>query len=271
MNSSPTGSRRSRRYACAVFSEAERSLVLRRLVAAAHSDARIAAAALVGSGSVDRSDQWSDIDLALRLAVGLSPDDVLAAWTDQLYATHDAVAHFDLWSGPTVFRVFLLANSLEIDLSFWPYEVFAPTSGTFRLLFGEANQPTPAPSRAPDLLIGMAWLYALHVRSSIGRGRTLQALSMLNCMREQIISLACLRTGLPADHCRGVDDLPDADKQRLSETVVAGLDRPELVRVLGRLTEVLLAEAGIVDGQVADQLRPALDELVRSAQLGSAG
>jgi predicted nucleotidyltransferase len=254
-----------------VFSEAERSQVLRQLIAEARSDARIAAAAMVGSGAAGRADRWSDIDLALRLADGLAPEDVQADWTDGVYARHGAVAHFDLWSGPTLFRVFLLASSLEIDLSFWPYEVFAPTSVTFRLVFGEANEPSPATVRAPEPVIGMAWLYALHVRSSIGRGRPLQALSMLNCMREQIITLACLRSGLPPDHCRGVDDLPETIRQRLSETVVRGLDRPELNRALGCLIEALLTEAGSIDGQAADRLRPALAELVRSARMGTAG
>ena len=252
-----------------MFSEAERSRVRDELLATARSDARITAAAVVGSGALDRSDQWSDLDLALRLAPGRSPSELLADWTDHVYATHGAVTHFDLWSGPTLFRVFLLESSLEIDLSFWPDQVFAPTSGSFRLVFGQANEPTPPTPRAPEPLIGMAWLYALHVRSSIGRGRELQALSMLNCMREHIITLACLRTGLPPDHCRGVDDLPEPVRQQLADTVVRGLDRPELLRALGCLAEVLLAEAGLVDGPAADRLRPVLAELVRSA--GQAG
>ncbi|HJQ01165.1 MAG TPA: nucleotidyltransferase domain-containing protein [Jatrophihabitans sp.] len=251
-----------------MFSDAERSQVAADLLAAARADAGIVAAARVGSAALDRSDQWSDLDIALRLATGLAPDDVLGSWTDRVYAQHGAVTHFDLWSGPTLFRVFLLASSLEIDLSFWPYEVFAPTSESFRLVFGQANEPAPRALRAPEPVIGMAWLYALHVRSSIGRGRGLQALSMLNCMREQIICLACLRNGLPAEHCRGVDDLPEQLTQRLSETVVRGLDRSELNRSLGCLTDLLLAEAAAVDEQLADRLRPVLAELVRTAQVG---
>lgn len=45
----------------------------------------------------------------------------------------------------------------------------------FSLIFGAAEEPIA--ERTPDShdLIGMAWLYALHARSSIGRGRLLQA------------------------------------------------------------------------------------------------
>jgi len=253
-----------------VFSEVERSEVRDRLVATAQSDARITAASLVGSAAAGRADRWSDIDLALRLAAGLSPGDVVDDWTDRLYRTYDAIAHFDLWSGPTLFRVFLLANSLEIDLSFWPSEDFAPTSSTFRLIFGEANEPSPKAARLPEPMIGMAWLYALHARSSIGRGRGLQALSMLNCMREQIISLACLRSGLAPDHCRGVDDLPAPTRQQLLQTIVRGTEAAELCRVFAHLTELLLAEAGLIDHELADRLRPVLLELVRNAHSGTA-
>ncbi len=121
-------------YDRAVFTESERRDLRAQLVAAARSDERIDAAALVGSAARDSEDQWSDIDLALRLAPGLSPEEVAAEWTARLYEIHGAVAYLDIWSGPTLFRVFLLASSLQIDLSFWPSDVFAESGGPFRLL-----------------------------------------------------------------------------------------------------------------------------------------
>jgi hypothetical protein len=73
-----------------------------------------------------------------------------------MYEAHGAVAHLDIWSGPTLFRVFLLASSLQVDLSFWPSDVFAASGGSFRLLFGHANEPAPSPVRVPDTLIEWA-------------------------------------------------------------------------------------------------------------------
>lgn len=248
-----------------MFSEGERSVLRDQLVTAARSDDRIDAAALVGSAARDDEDEWSDIDLALRLAADLSPGDIAAAWTARMYDVHGAVAHLDLWSGPTQFRVFLLASSLQVDLSFWPSDAFAESGGSFRLLFGQANEPAPPPVRASTSIIGIGWLYALHARSSIARGRALQALYMLNGLRDQVVSLACLRHGLPPDQGRGVDDLPDDIKQTIADTVLHALHPTELNRSFAAVTRALLAEARHVDAHQASRLEAPVRELVRTA------
>jgi hypothetical protein len=112
----------------------------------------------------------------------------------------------------------------------------------------------------------MAWLYGLHVRSSIARRRPLQALYMLNNMRDQVISLACLRAALSPVEARGADDLPPQVRQGLDATLPRGLDAAELHRAFARLTELLVAEADAVDAAAADRLRPVLAELVRTAE-----
>jgi hypothetical protein len=248
-----------------VFSEGERSGLRDQLVTAARADEQIDAAAVVGSGARDREDEWSDIDLALRLAADFSPEDVMGRWTARMYEAHGAVAHLDIWSGPTLFRVFLLASSLQVDLSFWPSDVFAASGGSFRLLFGHANEPAPSPVRVPDTLIGMGWLYALHARSSIARGRVLQALYMINGIRDQVVALACLRHNLPPDQGRGVDDLPDDVKQMIADTVARGLGQTELHRSFAVLTSALLIEADHIDPSQASRLEAPVRELVRTA------
>ena len=223
-------------------------------------------AALVGSAAADREDDWSDIDLALRLAPATQPGDVVESWTFALYDTHGAVAHTDVWSGPTLYRVFLLQTSLQVDLSLWPSDVFAAHGGApFRLLFGETNDPPAREVRSPDATVGMAWLYALHARSSIARERVLQAVSMLNGLREQVISLACLRHGLPPEEGRGVDQLPDAVKEQLIRTLVGSTTPVELQQLFGLLTDALTTEIEAIDVSQAQSLRPVLQELVRTA------
>lgn len=250
-----------------MFTESERRDLRDQLVAAARSDQRIDAAALVGSAARDSEDQWSDIDLALRLAPGLAPKEVAAQWTARLYEIHGAIAHLDIWSGSALYRVFLLASSLQIDLSFWPSDAFAESGGPFRLLFGQANEPANSPARSADALIGMGWLYALHARASIARGRKLQALYMINGIRDQVISLACLRHGLPPDQGRGVDDLPENIKQELTDTVPRALDSAELNRSFAGATHALLIEARHLDPRQATQLEAPLQELIRTAHL----
>jgi len=253
-----------------MFSQGERGDLRERLVAAAQVDERIRAAAVVGSAAAHREDEWSDIDLAFRLAAGLEPADVGHAWTERMYADHGAVDHLDVWSGSTLFRVFLLSNSMQVDLSFWPWETFAASSTSFRLLFGEANTPRCSSPPLPETLIGMGWLYALHARSSIARGRNLQALYMVNGVRDHVVSLACLRHGLPAHQGRGVDDLPPDVMERIAETLVRGLRRNELSTALANTISALLGEAEQIDPGLASRLREPVRELVRTAA-GSGG
>lgn len=247
-----------------MFSIPEREALRDRLIAAARSDERITAAAVVGSGAAGGEDAWSDIDLALRLADGLKPDDVAEAWTARMYESAGAVDHVDVWSHTALYRVFLLRSSLQVDLSFWPADAFAATSASFRLLFGESNQPRAAPSPAPGAPIGMGWLYALHARSSIARGRSLQALYMINAMREQVIALACLRHELPANEGRGVDDLPAGLRDRLAATLVRDLSPDELRRAFTASVGALLDEARRVDPDHEQRLRETVSDLVGS-------
>ena len=246
-----------------MFTVAERSQVREALTRAAHDDHRIAAAAIVGSGARGQEDRWSDIDLALRLSPGQDVDQVVQSWTASMYRTRDAVAHTDVWSGSTLYRVFLLASSLQVDISFWRDEEFRPRGGPFKLLFGEGRQPEQQDARSPQPFVGMGWLYALHARSSIARGRGIQALLMLNGMRDQVISLLCLREGLDPDHGRGVDLLPGSVRQRLIATIARGVEREELIRAFTELTALLVGE--VDQTSAVNPLLRVLEELVDTA------
>src|ERR671920_1530880 len=201
----------------AMFTVAQRVRIRDGLVRAASEDERITAAAFVGSAAINREDQWSDIDLALRIRSDLEPERVAQHWTEHMYAEHGAVHHLDVWAGPALYRVFLLSNTLQVDLSFWPSRAFAASGPSFRLLFGETNDaPMSSPPPSAEALAGMGWLYALHVRSSLARGRRWQAVHMLDGLREQVVALACLRFGLPTHQGRGVDDLPPEETNLLA-------------------------------------------------------
>lgn len=251
-----------------MFSVDQRDHLRDLLIEEARADGRISAAALVGSMALDAHDEWSDIDLALRIKDGLEPTDVADVWTERMYTRGGAVDHLDIWSGPTLFRVFLLTNSLQVDLSFWPSETFAASGASFRLLFGEANEPRSISPPAPGDLIGMGWLYALHARSSIARGRDLQAVHMIDGVRDHAVSLACLRHGLPSLQGRGVDRLPAPLRQMIALTRVQGQGSTELHRAFARSVDLLLAEAAHVDPDREVRLRGPAGELVRTAGAG---
>jgi predicted nucleotidyltransferase len=103
-----------------VFTSQQREQIRAQLVAAAQADERIAGAAHFGSAALGSQDRWSDIDLGLCLANDVHLDQVLTDWTTRLYRDHAAVANYDVRRGEILDRVFLLENTLQIDLSFWP-------------------------------------------------------------------------------------------------------------------------------------------------------
>jgi hypothetical protein len=56
------------------------------------------------------------------------------------------------------------------------------------------------------------------------------------------LSLACRRRGLPAQHARGVDDLPTDVRGAFGGALARSLDRDELLRALGHAIDGLLRE-----------------------------
>lgn len=138
-----------------MFSIPERQALRDRLLDAARRDDQVTAAAIVGSGALDHEDAWSDIDLALRVGDGHAPADVAAEWTTRIYENEGAVDHLDVWSDTTLFRVFLLDSSLQVDLSFYSSDRFAASGASFRLAFGDANGPVRHARRRPGL--SSAW------------------------------------------------------------------------------------------------------------------
>jgi predicted nucleotidyltransferase len=246
------------------FTPEEREELRSALVEAARADDRISAAAHLGSMALGRVDRWSDIDLALACANAADLGRVAGEWTMRMYDQHAAATHFDVRYGPAVYRVFLLHNTLQVDLSFWPADGFAPHGPAFKLIFGEVGQTrAPAEPDARDS-IGMAWLHALHVRSSLARKRTWQAEYMLNGMRTHMLVLACRRHGLLTKDARGVDDLPVSLRNAFLETYPGHLRDDALRHAFSHAIPLLIDEVAAVDAALADRLRGPLAGLLPS-------
>jgi hypothetical protein len=244
-----------------MFSRDEREHIRAALVSAARADSHITGAAHLGSAAADRLDDWSDIDFALCLSRDAVVNDVVASWTARMYNDHRAVAHCDVRRGETLYRVFLLRNTLQVDISFWPTDRFRATGPNFNLIFGIANESQPPLIDSTAELTGLAWLYGLHVRSSIARHRLLQAEYMLSNMRNRVIALACLREGLSISEGRGFDDLSIDQKSGFVECYPLALSAEELQRAFQKTTSVLLNEIRLRDGDLAENIGPTLIEI----------
>src|SRR5207247_7380815 len=131
--------------------------------------------AVVGSLALSDGDRWSDLDLTFAVADNLSMYDVLEDWTHKIVAQFDATQLFDLPSGPSIYRVFLLPGCLQFDLSFTPTSKFGAVGPKFRLLFGRAVEKPHIPPPSARQLFGYAVHHAVRARFCIERGRFWQA------------------------------------------------------------------------------------------------
>jgi hypothetical protein len=256
-----------------VFSVAERTALLDRVVRLGEGDDRIVAGAVVGSLAVSDGDRFSDVDLTFAVADGLDVVDVLAGWTATLADELDAVPIVDLVRGPTTYRVLLLPGTLQLDLSMTPAARFRPAGPRFRLLFGSTAEPDadppqaagdlflPTPAVARDVF-GWGVVYALHARACIGRGRVRQAEHYVTAVRDHALSLACLREGVTAVQARGYDDLPAATLARLAATHVGAAETGPLRTALAAATAALLHEGAEARLPHAPAVAVRLDGLV---------
>ena len=180
-----------------------------------------------------------------------------------MYRDHGAIHHVDVNFGAAIYRVFLLVNTLQVDLAFFPADEFGATQPTFRLLFGTSvERPYTVPTSASHL-IGWGWIYAFHARTCIERGRLWQAEYMVSGVRDHTLALAALRHGLPPDQGRGMDRVPSDVTARLEAALVRAIDGGELKRAFHVATVGFLVEIGHVDQELASALSAPLLELTR--------
>jgi hypothetical protein len=217
----------------------------------------VVGAAVVGSLSVGSGDRWSDLDLTFAVADDVEVDEVIADWTRQLVTDLDAIVLFDLPSGHTVYRVFLLPRCLQFDLSFTPAAWFRARGPRFRLLFGKAGEPEAPDPPDPRELFGWAVVYARAARAYIARGRRWQAAHCIDGVRDR--TLACIRRNLESGHGRGYDDLPPTVLDPLRRSLVSSFEPKALLDALKASVDGLLRES--VDlGELSTKAAQSLEE-----------
>jgi len=239
-----------------VFTVEQRDALLERVLRLGREDERVVAGAVVGSLAVDAGDRFSDVDLTFGVADHIEVADVLDEWTRLLIDELDAVPLVDLRRGPTTYRVFLLPDALQLDLSMTPAAQFRPAGPRFRLVFGEttADDPEAPPAAgvgdlfistpaAPGDIFGWGAIYALHSRACIERGRVWQAEHYVGAVRDHALALACFREGVTAVQARGYDDL-SAETLARSEGAHVGALEPEALRAVLAASVVALTREG---------------------------
>ena len=256
-----------------MFTVEQRDALRERMLQLAEEDERVVAGAAVGSLAVGSGDRFSDLDLTFAIADGVPVANVLDDWTRTLAEELDGVQLADLQAGPTIYRVFLLADALQFDLSMTPAAEFRPAGPKFQLLFGEttAEEPEARPRSPGSLFIltpavagdifGWGVIYALHARACIERARVWQAEHYVDAVRDHALSLACLHRGLPAVQARGYDELPPETLATFDRTHVGSAEPEALRRALAASVLSLLNEGTEADLPDADVVAERLAEL----------
>src|SRR5262245_60436525 len=137
-----------------MFTVEQRDHAQRRLIEMARDDARIAAAAVIGSLATG-GDRWSDLDLTFGLAPDATVSEVLSDWTRSIESEFGAVRLFDLPFLSSMYRVFLFPGNLQVDVSFTPGAEFGALGPSFRLIFGEAVKRAQIPPPSADHSLGL--------------------------------------------------------------------------------------------------------------------
>ena len=236
------------------FTENERTALFNRILNLGQSDKRVSGGALVGSFSTNKQDRWSDIDISFGIKSEIDPLLVLNEWTEILNEEYNIVHHFDVKSSLAIYRVLLFPNGLEVDLSVVPEIEFGPRAPSFKLLFGKANEIIKMPSPSLDLMHSWGWHHVLHANSAINRKKLWQAEFWVTSIRNYIISMKCIRLGLPASYSRGADQLPENELKVLEQTFIKKLSQEELKRVLNIISKILIAEIKFTNAGLANKL-----------------
>ncbi|HLO15371.1 MAG TPA: hypothetical protein VK206_11110 [Anaerolineales bacterium] len=240
-----------------MFSINDRDRIRDWVLQLAVSDTRVVAGAIVGSLALGGGDRWSDLDLTFAVADDTLVSDVLEDWTRHLIEECEAVHLFDLPSGDSIYRVFLLPGCLQFDLSFTPASKFGAAGPRFKMIFGEAVEKLVPPPPSAHELFGYAVHHALRARFCIERGRYWHAEYWISSLRDYALSLACRRRGLPTSYGRGFDDLPAEVRDLFLNALVSSLERNELQRALNAAIEGLLHEVDEIH-ELAAKVEPQL-------------
>jgi hypothetical protein len=243
-----------------MFTAEQRNHVRTYVLAMARADPRVSAGALIGSKAAGAEDRWSDIDLTFGVIAGHAIETVLDEWTQILAQEFGVLDHFDLRAGSSLYRVFLLPDGLEIDVSVTPADTFGARGPHFQTLFGSVGQAEVVPPPDAGHLIGLSWHHVFHARSCIERHKPWQAAYWIAELRHHTLALACLRLGENAAYGRGIDRLPASLTDPFVATLVRCLAEPELRRALAEATQCLLTEIGHCDPVRCARLAPLLRE-----------
>lgn len=223
-----------------MYSKEFRSNVQDVIIDLAKRDKRITDCAVVGSEAISQNDDWSDIDLTFGVSDDVDITVILSDWNCIMAKQFDAHVLFDLPHRQSIYRVYLLPNALQVDLSFTPTKYFGALTKKFKLIYGNVKRQEIVPIPEYKTIYGYAVLYALKTRCALERMKVWQSYYYLGKYREYIMQLKCIEVNVDSKDGRGYGDLPTSFLTDIQQSLTSKMDTDSIRDSLSKLTKVFL-------------------------------
>lgn len=228
------------------YSENDRNNILERVSDWLEKQEAVSSAILVGSGAKGFRDRFSDIDLTVVLDNNADIDGFLTEYQAHLNSEFAVVINHRVWCRPLAVAV--LDNLLEIDISAVFLNELCAVKDSWKVLFdrsGQAesvmqrswNERTSADmsERAESEFNGAAWgfwHYLIYAALAVKRGDLWRACWEIQYVRDMIVELTGLQSGVETKRYRDVKNFPAGTLERLEKTFPAGFTQMEFAQAL---------------------------------------
>ena len=228
------------------YSENDRNNILERVSEWLEKQKSVLSVILVGSGAKGFRDRFSDIDLTVVLDGNADVDGFLSEYQEYLSSEFAVMINHRVWGRPLAVAV--LDNLLEIDISAVFLHELRAVRESRKVLFDRSGQAESIMQRtwneraSADLSERVNgefnnaawgfWHYLMYAALAVKRGDLWRACWEIQYVRDMIVNLTGLQSGLETKRYRDVGKFPAETLARLEKTFPAGFTQGEFARAL---------------------------------------
>lgn len=228
------------------YSENDRNIILGKVSEWLEKHKSVLAVILVGSGAKGFRDRFSDIDFTAALDDNADIDGFLSEYQEYLSSEFDVMINNRVPCRPLAVAV--LDNLLEIDISAVFLHELRAVRESWKVLRDRSGQAesimqrtwnermsADMSKRVDSEFNGAAWgfwHYLIYAATAVKRGDLWRACWEIQYVRDMIVELTGLQSGLEAKRYRDVKTFPAKTLARLEKTFPAGFTQRQFARAL---------------------------------------
>jgi hypothetical protein len=272
-----------------LYTPEDRSEALKQLLDAAESDSSIGAGIIVGSGAYGFLDEYSDIDLSFVVTSPEVLHDVFDQWRSIVPNLFPVFEHTESIRGDhSLLHVYMLDNCLEVDIGFICFNVLAGKRKHWKVAFDRIGGVEEKLADTWESLqdshkerlescytsrIKAIWHYIQHCAVAIKRNRLWQAVSDIEDMRMQAVTLHAFCNGLDPGRYHDVDGMENEFRSTLAGTLVKSINQQSLAKALREVAACFFREAKITEKELgqdkASRMEVRMNEYLRKLKLAA--